>query len=68
MLIEIYFENGSGYFSDVPGVDPDHVEAFLDTYPEEKDRLKEIMKNIIANNGTFVPSKLKVASWDGSLL
>ena len=67
MSVETYFENGEGWFGEngytgvSNGEDQDHVEAFYDKYPFENDRLKEIMKNIIANDGTFVPSKLKVA-------
>lgn len=66
-LIEIYFENGNGWFGEDGytgrsiGEDQNHVEEFYEKYPEDDDRLKEIMKNIVANNGTFVPSKLKVA-------
>lgn len=66
-FIEIYFENGGGWFGDYGftgrsiGEDQNHVEAFYEKYPNHDDRLKEIMKNIVANNGTFVPSKLKVA-------
>jgi len=67
MLVETYFEVGDGWFGEKGytgesnGEDQYHVEAFYDKYPDEGDRLKEIMKNIIANDGTFVPSKLKVA-------
>ena len=67
ILVETYFENGNGWFGEnghtgsTAGEDQDHVEAFYDKYPDDDDRLKDIMKNIIANDGTFVPSKLKVA-------
>jgi len=66
-IIETYFEHGDGWFrrdgytGRSNGVDQKHVDAFFEKYPEDDDRLKEIMKNIVANNGTFVPSKLKVA-------
>jgi hypothetical protein len=70
-LIEIYFENGEGYFSIdnetvdtgsrfYKSIDFDHVNSFNDKYQNDDDRLKAIMKNIVENNGTFVPEKLKV--------
>jgi hypothetical protein len=55
-LIEVYFETGDGWF----GEDSRHVAYFNDAYPDDEDRLVEIMKNIVANDGTFVPSKLKI--------
>lgn len=69
-LIEMYFENGEGWFGEYGytgcsnGTDQHHIEAFYEKYPDDDDRLKEIMKNIIANDGTFVPSKLKVVKFD----
>lgn len=66
-LIESYFENGEGWFGEhgVVGTrvaaSKSHIEAFTDKYPHDDDRLIKIMENIVANNGTFVPSKLKVA-------
>jgi len=70
-LIEIYFEDGNGYFSIdnetvdtgshfYKSIDFDHVNSFNDKYQYDDDRLKAIMKNIVENNGTFVPEKLKV--------
>ena len=70
-LIEIYFEDGEGYFSIdnetvdtgsrfYKSIDFDHVNSFNDKYQDDDDRLKAIMKNIVENNGTFVPEKLKV--------
>lgn len=69
-LIEMYFENGEGWFGEyghtgcANGADQQHIEAFYERYQNDDDRLKEIMKNIVANDGTFVPSKLKVAKFD----
>ena len=71
MLIEIYFENHAGYFSSYEGtididssfyksIDLDHVNAFYESYCDDKRRLTAIMQNIVDNNGTFVPKKLKV--------
>ena len=55
-LIEIYFENNAGYYKSL-AQDPetDHASLFNEKYPNDQDRLKEIMKNIVENNGTFVP-------------
>ena len=64
-LIETYFENGGGYF-ETGGryfqhrvVDYDHLDKFSITYNEDK-RLELIMKNIIENQGTFKPKKMKI--------
>ena len=65
-LIEVYFETGDGWFGEDGytgvhiGEDSRHVAYFNDAYPDDEDRLVEIMKNIVANDGTFVPSKLKI--------
>ena len=65
-LIEVYFETGDGWFGEEGytgvhiGEDSRHVNYFNDAYPDDDERLVEIMKNIVANDGTFVPSKLKV--------
>lgn len=65
-LIEVYFERGDGWFGedgfsgDYIGEDSRHVKDFNDAYPDDDERLVEIMKNIVANDGTFVPSKLKI--------
>lgn len=65
-LIEVYFEKGDGWFGEdgytgnYIGEDSRHVEYFNDAYPDDDERLVEIMKNIVANDGTFVPSKLKM--------
>jgi len=62
ILIENYFENADGYYAPEATVTmTDHINLFNEKYPNPQDRLKEIMKNIVENNGTFVPSKLKVA-------
>ncbi len=60
-LIEFYFECGEGFFS-APNlcVHYDRAELFYNKYPNHKNRLKAIMKNIIKNNGTFVPKELNV--------
>jgi hypothetical protein len=70
-LIEIYFEKGDGYFSIendtvdtnsrfYKSIDFNHVYAFYDECDSDQERLTAIMKNIIKNDGTFVPEKLKV--------
>jgi hypothetical protein len=65
-LIEVYFEKGDGWFGEAGytgnyiGEDSRHVEYFNEAYPDDDERLVEIMKNIVANDGTFVPSKLKI--------
>lgn len=56
-LIEIYFEGGSGWF--LSDDDDPHVFNFFEQKTATQ-RLVAIMKNIIKNNGTFVPSKLKI--------
>lgn len=62
MLIENYFENAEGYYApDATDAMTDHINLFNEKYPNPQDCLKEIMNNIVENNGTFVPSKLKVA-------
>lgn len=58
ILIEQYFEEGAGYF--YRDDDCDLLDSFVDTYPDEQDRLKAIMENIIENKGTFKPEKLKL--------
>jgi hypothetical protein len=55
-LIEATFEGGMGavYFDyDHPMVNKSR--AFYSRYPNSKDRLLAIMKNIVKNNGTFKP-------------
>lgn len=56
--IESYFENNDGYFYNQREFDG--IKAFCNAYPSEKKRLKLIMENIVENNGTFVPEKLKI--------
>lgn len=56
-LIETYFENGDGYFQH-QDIDYDHLDKFSVTYNEDE-RLEQIMKNIIENQGTFKPGKMK---------
>jgi hypothetical protein len=55
-LIEHTFEGGIGavyWDSDHSMVNKSH--AFYSRYPDSKDRLLAIMKNIVENNGTFKP-------------
>lgn len=54
--IENAYELGSGYYASVlaDGFDSKSV-AFGQRYPNSKDRLAAILKNIIVNNGTFKP-------------
>lgn len=59
ILIERYFEGNNGWFVNYDN-DVDHIEEFNEKYPDDMERLKKIMKNIVENNGTFVPEKLKV--------
>lgn len=60
-MIEKYFEGGGGYFSYNNDSNKfcNHVTRFYEKYTETQ-RLKLIMENIVANNGTFVPKKLKI--------
>lgn len=60
-LIEFVFESGEGYTTSY-AVDDCHdttrlekARAFIQKYPNTTTRFREIMKNIIANNGTFIP-------------
>jgi hypothetical protein len=55
-LIEYTFEGGMGavYFDDLKQM-KGKADAFYSQYPDDKDRLLAIMKNIIKNNGTFKP-------------
>jgi hypothetical protein len=57
-LIESYFEANDGFFRDY--YEGDRIEAFYNKYPSEKKRLQLIMENIVENDGTFVPEKLKI--------
>ena len=57
-LIETYFEANGGYFRDYD--EDNRIEAFYNKYPSDKKRLQLIMENIVENEGTFVPAKLKV--------
>jgi hypothetical protein len=55
-LIEYTFEGGMGavcFDDDHPMVNKAY--AFYSRYPDSKDRLLAIMKNIVKNNGTFKP-------------
>lgn len=63
-LIEKYFEGGDGYHSVYEG-DRGYnaINDFYQKYTSNQ-RLKKIMENIVANDGTFVPSKLKVVKFD----
>jgi hypothetical protein len=57
-LIEVYFEGNDGYFYE--NREYDTVKAFYIKYPSDKKRLQLIMENIVENDGTFVPAKLKI--------
>lgn len=57
-LIETYFEANDGFFLDYD--EEDRAEAFYNKHPSDKKRLQLIMENIVENNGTFVPAKLKI--------
>ena len=57
-MIESYFEANDGFFRDDD--EDDRIEAFYNKYPSEKKRLQLIMENIVENDGTFVPAKLKI--------
>lgn len=55
ILIETYFEGSEGYFKG----DDEKTVIFLANYDDDE-RLEMIMQNIIDNNGTFKPNKLKI--------
>lgn len=55
ILIESYFEGSEGYFKG----DDEKTVIFLESY-NDNERLEMIMQNIIDNNGTFKPNKLKI--------
>ena len=57
-LIESYFEANGGFFRDYD--EDDRIEVFYNKYPSDKERLQLIMENIVENEGTFVPAKLKI--------
>jgi hypothetical protein len=57
-LIESYFEANGGYFRDYD--EDDRIEAFYNKHSSDKKRLQLIMENIVENEGTFVPAKLKI--------
>lgn len=57
-LIESYFEENDGYF--YINSQYDRIKAFCDKHPSDKKRLQLIMENIVENEGTFVPEKLKI--------
>ena len=57
-LIETYFEANGGYFRDYD--EDGRIEAFYNKHSSDKKRLQLIMENIVENEGTFVPEKLKV--------
>jgi hypothetical protein len=61
ILIELYHEGGSGYFrsSDNLKAKYKHYNLFYTFYPNDEERLKLIMENIVENEGTFKPTKLK---------
>jgi hypothetical protein len=55
-LIENFFEGFDMYFKGTPIEKAN--QAFHDIYPKAEDRMIQIMKNIIKNEGTFKPLKL----------
>jgi hypothetical protein len=57
-LIEIYFEANGGLFRDYD--EDDRIEVFYNKNSSDKKRLQLIMENIVENEGTFVPEKLKI--------
>jgi hypothetical protein len=57
-LIETYFEANGGYFRDYD--EDERIEAFYNKHPSDEKRLQLIMENIVKNEGTFVPAKLKI--------
>ena len=57
-LIEMYFEANGGFFQEDD--EDDRIEVFYNKYPSDKKRLQLIMENIVENEGTFVPAKLKI--------
>ena len=57
-LIESYFEANGGFFRDYD--EDDRIEVFYNKNSSDKKRLQLIMENIVENNGTFVPEKLKI--------
>lgn len=55
-LMEFAFEGGRGYFNtdDIPANQIAKLDSFYLKYPDETDRLRAILKNVIKNNGKFV--------------
>ena len=55
-LMEFAFEGGRGYFNadDIPANQIAKLDRFYLKYPDETDRLRAILKNVIKNNGKFV--------------
>ena len=55
-LMEYAFEGGRGYFDsdDIPANQIPKLDSFYLKYPDETDRLRAILKNVIKNNGKFV--------------
>ena len=59
-LIESFFEGGEGYFQSHEGDNYNEEKGiFYESYSNYK-RLEIIMQNIIDNDGTFKPNKLKI--------
>lgn len=57
-LVEIAFEQGRGYCRD-DGEAVTRAEAFGARYDSDTDRLIAIMRNIIRNDGDFVPPRVR---------
>ena len=57
-LIEMYFEANGGFFREDD--EDNRIGVFYNKNSSDKKRLQLIMENIVENNGTFVPEKLKV--------
>lgn len=55
-LMELAFEGGCGYFDggDCTEGQFEKVDAFYNKYPDDSDRLRAILKNVIKNGGKFV--------------
>ena len=55
-LMEYAFEGGTGLFEecDIPKCKVVKLEGFYQKYPDDEDRLRAILKNVIKNKGVFV--------------
>jgi len=56
-LMELAFEGGLGYFDAYDCVSEkvqERIESFYEKYPDDADRLRAILQNVIKNGGKFV--------------